>query len=89
MNPPRYMFIRSFAANLLKNTGIVFTTDIAAYIKSVCENTEPYRIIDNRGRNSEYFTFRLEGQLVTLVCDSINKKILTCVIETHKKPQYL
>jgi hypothetical protein len=83
-----YKFSRNFEKNLLKNTGIVLTEDNAAYIKSVCKETEPYRKIDNKGRHSAYFTFRLEEKLVTLVCDEQKRLIVTCVIETHNRPQY-
>lgn len=82
------MFAKSFGQNLKKNTGIGFDEDNAAYIKSVCENTEPYRKIDNKGRHSEYFTFRLADLLITVVCDGTSKKIITAVIETHKRPQF-
>lgn len=62
--------------------------DISAYIKSICENTEPYTKIDNKGRHSEYFTFRLENKLITLVCDADSKVIITAIIETHNRPQF-
>ena len=71
-----YNFSRNFANNLLKNTGIVLTEDNAAYIKSICKNTEPYRKIDNK------------ETLVTLVCDADKKLIVTCIIETHDRPQF-
>lgn len=83
-----YKFSKNFASNLLKNTGIILNEDNAAYIKSICENTEPYRKIDNKGRRSEYFTFRMEDKLVTLVCDAGKKLIVTCIIETHDRPQF-
>ena len=84
----RYKFTKSFGNNLFKNTGLSLTEDNAAYIKSICENTEPYTKIDNKGRHSEYFTFRLEDKLITVVCDADTKIIITAVIETHNRPQF-
>lgn len=84
----RYKFVKSFGKNLKKNTNIDFTEDNAAYIKSICENTEPYTKIDNKGRHSSYFTFRLEDILITVVCDADSKVIITAIIETHNRPQY-
>lgn len=83
-----YTFTKSFGANLQKNTNLKFNEDNAAYIKLVCNTTEPYRKIDEKGRNSEYFTFLLEDILITVVCDGHSKKIITAIIETHKRPQF-
>ena len=47
-----------------------------------------YRKIDNKGRDSEYFTFRIQGILVTIVCDARTHKVLTGIIETHNRPQF-
>lgn len=84
-----YSFIKSFPRNFKKNIGIEPSSDDLAYIKSVCEGTEPYRKVDNKGRNSEYFTFLLNDTLVTVVCDACTKRILTAVIEVHNRPQFL
>lgn len=73
---------------MLKNTGIQLTNDVKLFILEKCNTIKPYRIIDNKGRDTEYFTFIMEGKLVTLVCDAITKRILTCVIETHKKEKF-
>lgn len=84
----RYKFTRSFPNNLLKNTGIQLDEDGKAFIKSICENTEPYTKIDNKGRHSEYFTFRMDDKLITIVCDADSKFIITGIIETHDRPQF-
>lgn len=83
-----YSFVKSFEDNFTKNTGLTLSGDDFAYIKSICENTEPYRKIDNKGRDSEYFTFLLNKVLITVVCDAKSKKILTAVIETHNRPHF-
>lgn len=84
----RYRFIKSFPENLLKNTGIHLDDDGEAYIKSICESTKPHTKIDNKGRNSEYFTFLFLDKLITVVCDANTKYIITAVIETHDRPQF-
>lgn len=83
-----YKFTKSFPNNLYKNTGIQLDDDGAAYIKSICENTKPYTKIDNKGRHSEYFTFRFCEKLITVVCDADSKYIITAIIETHDRPQF-
>lgn len=84
----RYKFIRSFPDNMFRNTGITLDDDGKAYIKCVCENSEPHTKVDNKGRHSEYFTFTFQDTLITVVCDANTKFIITAVIETHKRPQF-
>ena len=83
-----YKFIKSFPDNILKNTGIHLSEDDKALILSICENTEPHRKVDNKGRYSEYFTFKLRDILITVVCDANTKCIITAVLETHNRPQF-
>lgn len=83
-----YRFIKSFPDNLFRNTGIQLDGDGEAYIKSICESTKPHTKIDNKGRNSEYFTFLFQDVLITVVCDANTKYIITGVIETHNRPQF-
>ena len=83
-----YSFTKSFYARFPEHTGIELTEDSLAEIKAILENTKPYRKIDNKGRDSEYFTFRIQGVLVTVVCDARSHKVLTGVLETHNRPQY-
>lgn len=84
-----YKFTKTFTVNLKKNTGIDADSDTLAFISAVVNSTVPYKKIDNKGRHSEYFTFMLNDVLVTIVADGITKKILTGVIETHQRPQFL
>lgn len=83
-----YIMTSYFKSVFTERTGLKLTEDNIAYIKSVCDNTEPYHIIDNKGRDTNYFTFRLEEKLITLVCDAKTKKIITVVLETHNRPQF-
>lgn len=85
---PSYEFAKIFFDRFPKHTGIAINEDVLAEIKASMSMTEPYRKIDNKGRDSEYFTFRLCGVLVTIVCDAENHKILTGIIETHERPQF-
>lgn len=83
-----YQFTKSFFIKFPEHTGIDLTEDTMAEIKAILENTEPYRKIDNKGRDSEYFTFRIQNKLVTVVCDARSHKVLTGIIETHNRPQF-
>ena len=83
-----YQFTPSFLKRFPEHTGISITEDILAEIKASMSTMIPYRKIDNKGRDSEYFTFCLQGVLVTIVCDAITHKILTGIIETHNRPQF-
>lgn len=84
----QYRFIKSFPDNLFRNTGILLDNDGKTYIKNVCESSEPHTKIDNKGRNSEYFTFFFKEKLITVVCDANTKCIITGIIETHDRPQF-
>lgn len=84
----RHKYASSFFHNFYKNTGLELDSDDKAYILSICNETEPYSKIDNKGRHSEYFTFSVKNVLVTIVCDSISKVIITGVLETHNRPQF-
>lgn len=83
-----YQFTKSFLNRFPEHTGITLDTDTLAEIKAVLDVTTPYRKIDNKGRDSEYFTFRIQGVLVTIVCDARTHKVLTGIIETHNRPQF-
>lgn len=80
-----YKFSQTFGQNLFKNTKIEPNEENLAYIKANCEVVEPHRKIDNKGRHSAYFTFRLGNQLITVVADEKRKLIVTAVIETHRR----
>lgn len=84
----RYSFTNYFYKVFYKRVGIELDDDTRAYILSVCHNSEPHRKIDNKGRNSEYFTMRVNDQLITVVCDGNTHKIITCVIETHHRKEF-
>jgi len=83
-----YQFTAYFFKVFASRTGLELTEDNKALILSVCQNTEPHKKIDNKGRYSEYFTFRIENKLITIVCDAKTKKIVTCILETHRRPQF-
>lgn len=78
-----YKFSATFGNNLTKNTGILPNEENLAYIKANCEIIEPHKKIDNKGRFSAYFTFRVENKLITVVADEKRKLLVTAIIETH------
>lgn len=80
-----FCFIKTFAKNLKKNTGISPNNDNLAYIKMMLQNISPYTKYDNKGRHSSYYTFRLEEKLITVVVDADSKKVVTAVLETHNR----
>ena len=84
----RYFFIKRFGEFLYKNTGLKFTEDLRAYILANVNVTNPHKKIDNKGRYSEYYTFPYENVLLTIVVDGNTKKILTAVIETHRRKNF-
>jgi hypothetical protein len=86
--PKPYQFTKIFLKKFPEHTGIEITEDVLAEIKASINATEPHRKIDNKGRDTEYFTFRLQGVLVTIVCDTNTHKILTGIIETHNRAKF-
>ena len=80
-----FCFISSFGRNLKKNTGIIPNKDNLAYIKMMLQNSDPYTKYDEKGRHSSYYTFILEEKLITVVVDADTNKVLTAVIETHRR----
>lgn len=80
-----FTFISSFARNLKKNTGIEPTSDNLAYIKMIVQTISPHVKYDDKGRHSSYYTCRLEDKLITVVVDADTKRILTAVVEKHKR----
>ncbi len=83
-----YQFTQTFLKRFPENTGISLDDDILMEIKASIATMNPYRKIDNKGRDSEYFTFSICGILVTIVCSADTHKILTGIIETHDRPQF-
>lgn len=88
INTKPYSFTNYFYSVFKERVGINLSEDDRAYILSVCNNSNPHRKVDNKGRYSEYFTLRLSDKLITIVCDAISHKIITCVIETHKRDSF-
>lgn len=84
----RYTFTKYFFSIAKDRIGFDLDEDDIAYILSVCNSCEPHKKIDNKGRASEYFTLRLRGVLITIVCDSNTHKIITCVKETHHRKEF-
>lgn len=79
----KYQFTSYFCSVFNERTGVELTEDNKAFIMSVVNTCEPHKKIDNKGRPSEYFTFRIEGVLITIVCDGNTHKIITVIKETH------
>lgn len=84
----KYSFSKYFLDIFEQRIGFRLSQDDKAYIMMVCTNTKPHKKIDNKGRNSEYFTFRLKDILITIVCDGNSHKIITCIKETHKRKEF-
>lgn len=84
----RYSFTKYFIKVLPERVGFEPNQDDLAFILSVCNNCEPHKKIDDKGRASEYFTMRLRTVLITVVCDSNTHKIITCVKETHHRKEF-
>jgi hypothetical protein len=83
-----YSITKCFRDNLYERTGSQPTEDNLAYILSVCNTQVPHKKIDDKGRPSAYFTFTLNGTLVTVVCDYQTKKVITCIKETHHRKRF-
>lgn len=83
-----YTFTRYFLDIFKERTGCEPNEDNLAEVLSVCNNTNPHQKIDNRGRNSAYFTFSLQGNLITVVCDPETRKVITCIQETHNRRRF-
>lgn len=88
MEPIKYTFTKCFYDRFKDRVGAPLTEDTRAYILSVCQNSTPHRKVDDKGRYSEYFTMRINDKLITIVCDANTHKIITCVIETHKRKEF-
>lgn len=84
----RYSFTKYFYKVFSERVGGNLDEDSRAYILSVCQNSQPHRKIDNKGRHSEYFTMRVDDKLITVVCDADTHKIITCVLETHHRKEF-
>lgn len=87
-NDRPYVFTRTFGEKFEERLGVPFSDDDRAYVLAQLSVGEPHRKVDNHGRPSEYFTFSIEGKLVTVVCDQVNHKVLTIIIETHRRRQF-
>lgn len=87
-NTKRYSFTNYFYKVFQERIGIELDEDTRAFVLSVCQNSEPHRKVDNKGRYSEYFTMRIQDKLITIVCDANTHKIITCVIETHHRKEF-
>lgn len=83
-----YSFTKYFYNKFKERLGCDLNEDDRAYILSVCNASEPHRKVDSKGRYSEYFTMRIQEKLITVVCDANTHKIITCVIETHKRKSF-
>lgn len=87
-NEAHYTFTSYFYKVFTERTGLELTEDNRAYILGVCQTAVPHKKIDNKGRYSEYFTMRLNDELITVVCDANTHKIITCVMETHHRKAF-
>ena len=86
--PKRYSFTSYFIKVFSERIGFNLSDDDKAYILAICNSRTPHKKIDNKGRNSEYFTFRMNNVLITIVCDGDTHKIITCVQETHHRKEF-
>lgn len=84
----RYTFTLYFYKVFRERTGLELTEDNRAYILGFCSTTVPHKKIDDKGRYSEYFTMRLNEELITVVCDANTHKIITCIMETHHRKAF-
>lgn len=65
------------------------TDDLKQYISNFCETQEPFSIIDNKKRQSDYFTFILYNKvLITIICDGTSKEIKTCIKEKYRRKKF-
>lgn len=87
-NKSRYMFTKYFFSVFTERTGLPLDEDTQAQILANCNSTEPYKKIDDKGRNSHYFTMNIHDKLITVVCDGQTHKIITCIIETHHRKEF-
>ena len=83
-----YSFTRTFQEKFEERLGASFSEDNQAYVLAQLATGTPHRKVDDHGRPSEYFTFSIDGKLVTVVCDQVNHKVLTIVLETHRRRQF-
>ena len=81
----KYSFVSTFSKNFLKNIGYEPSGEVLKYIRDKVKETPFHTKIDSMGRHSEYHTFSLYDKLVTVVVDADTKKIITAIIETHKR----
>lgn len=87
-NNIRYIFTGYFYKVFEERIGYKLTDDLKAEIRANIASSTPHKKIDNKGRFSEYFTFLLCDKLITIVCDGLSHKIITCIIETHHPIEY-
>ncbi len=80
-----YSTTKTFKMHFSKNTSLTLSEEDIASIIHFCNTTEGHKKIDKKGRNSEYFTLSIQNVLVTIICDFETRKIITGVIETHKR----
>jgi hypothetical protein len=81
-----YTLTKYFKNIFPERIGIELTEDVIAEILAKCNTIKPHRKIDNKNRNSEYFTFYIKDKYVTIVADSKTKKLITVVLEIrHRK----
>ena len=83
-----YEFTNYFYKVFRERVGIKLNSEIKMYILDTCNTYRPHRKIDNKGRDSEYFTMRINNKLITIVCDGTTHKIITCVVETHHRKEF-
>ena len=81
----KYTFVKTFSKNFLKNIGYEPSSEVLKYIREKVSATPSHTKIDSLGRHSEYHTFSLYDKLVTVVVDADTNRIITAIIETHKR----
>lgn len=87
-NIKEYSFTKYFMQVYPERVGVQLSDVAKTHILNVLYTTKPHIKYDNKGRHSEYFTLRVDGKLLTIVCDADTHKIITCVIETHSRKEF-
>ena len=80
-----YTFTKYFANIFTERTGLPFDEDNRACILAVCQNTEGHSKVDDHNRSSTYYTTIVGDKLLTIVCDSKSKKIVTVIEEKNPR----
>lgn len=79
----RFKFTNYFRQVFEERVGLQLDEDLSSIVLANLQTVVPHKKIDNKGRNSEYYTFVVEEKLITCVVDGNTHKVITCVLEDH------